>query len=138
MYKRKHTQHINSFKDVKARFPAATLGAVTIELEKDIYLTYGIPGNIGFNVMYVRTDVVDKYNLAIPTKWDDLYDLIPVLQKYKMNISPPDVPTLVYQAGGTQYKNNGRQVNFDSDLYLEMFTKVNALYGRVCCNFLSS
>lgn len=133
---------VDGFKTARSRFPSAMFGGVTIEMKKypndadndeSVHLVYGIPETIAFNVLFYRTDIVEKYNLPIPKTWDDYYDLIPILQKYNKEIAAPNVDEMIYQYGGTRFKNNGREVNFDSELYLDLFVKQNEFYTKYNC-----
>lgn len=133
---------VDGFKTARSRFPSAMFGAVTIEMKKypkeegnndSVFLVYGMPDSINYELMFYRKDIIERYNLPIPKTWDDLYDLIPMLQKYNMEIAAPTADVMIYQYGGTRYKNNGREVNFDSDLYLDVFTKMNEFYTQYRC-----
>lgn len=158
-----YTVQVEGFNDIKPRFVSAMWGGATLEKETDISLTYGVPETVNFGVFYYRTDIVEEYGLEIPSTWEDYYDLIPVLQKYSMEIGAPAIAATtkvitgtqivglsaaqftqsdffgppveywLYQMGGTKYKNGGREVNFDSELYLELFSKMNDFYTLYKC-----
>lgn len=130
---------VPGFKEIKSRYPEDLFGGVTIEMDKDettgdaIFMTYGIPETVNFSLLYYRTDICSEYNIPLPDTWDDYYTLIPLLQKYNMNIAAPDVSVLIYQYGGTLYRDNGRYSNIDSDLYLDLFVKCNEFITQYKC-----
>ena len=43
------------------------------------------------NMMFVRTDIFEELGLSIPETWEELYKLIPTLQRSNMNIGLPKV-----------------------------------------------
>lgn len=61
---------------------------------------YGIPETQEFYVMYIRTDIFDELDLAIPNTWQELMALLPVLQANSLSIGLP-------YADGYATMNNG-------------------------------
>ena len=127
------TATVDGFKEMKSRFPDAVWPGVSLEREKNLYYTYGLPETIDFPVLFYRTDIIEEYNIPIPETWDDYYDLIPLLQKYSMEIAAPTLDVLIYQYDSTKYLDGGRRVNIGSDTYLDLFTKINEFYTLYNC-----
>lgn len=85
---------------------------------------YAIPMTQDFHMMFYRTDIFEELGLDPPQTWDEMYAIIPVLQRNNMQIGLPyqstdaiDLidagmgsrnlfPTLLLQNGGTFYKDN--------------------------------
>lgn len=80
---------------------------------------YGMPETQGFDVLFYRTDIMDDLELDIPETWDDVIDMLPVIQQNNMHFGIPTVQsnsgivtepsmllTLVYQYGGQLYTDD--------------------------------
>jgi ABC-type glycerol-3-phosphate transport system substrate-binding protein len=88
---------------------------------------YALPMTQDFHMMFYRTDIFNELGLKPPETWDELYAIIPVLQRNNMQVGLPyqstdaiDLidagmgarnlfPTLLSQNGGTFYKNDNRE-----------------------------
>lgn len=88
---------------------------------------YALPMTQDFHMMFYRTDILDELGLEPPQTWEDLYKMIPVLQRNNMQVGLPyqsvdaiDLidagmgsrnlfPTLLSQNGGSFYKNNNTE-----------------------------
>ena len=46
---------------------------------------YGLPETQSFSVMFYREDVLEDLGLEIPQTWDQVLDIIPILQKHHMD-----------------------------------------------------
>lgn len=46
---------------------------------------YGMPDTLGASLLFYRTDIVRNLDLDIPESWDDVIDILPVLQNNGMN-----------------------------------------------------
>lgn len=89
--------------------------------------TYALPMTQDFHMMFYRTDIFGELGLKPPETWDELYAIIPVLQRNNMQVYLPyqsvdgiDLidagmgarnlfPTLLAQNGGSFYKNNDKE-----------------------------
>ena len=107
---------------------------------------YGIPINMNFNMMFVRTDVFDELGLDIPQTWDELYTIISKLQRANMTIGMPysvtssqssieagmgskDIfPALLFQNGGRIYNDELTATTLDEEATVEAFKKWVTLY----------
>lgn len=91
--------------------------------------TYAIPTTWNFNVMFYRTDIIADLGLSIPKTWDDMMAMVPVLQfnNMEVGISGDIMNTLLYQYGGSYWKDEGMSCNFDSAESLDAF--------ETLCNF---
>src|SRR5574344_2679829 len=89
--------------------------------------TYALPLTQDFHMMFYRTDIFEELGIKPPETWEDLYRIIPVLQRNNMQVGLPyqstdgiDLidagmgarnlfPTLLAQHGGDFYINNNKE-----------------------------
>lgn len=129
------------FADVKKRFNSELF--VPLELYGH---SYGIPTGVNFNMMFVRTDVLSKFDQEIPETWDDLLAMVPVLQYNNMDVGMPnDYRLYLYQtehgdiweefrnADGSVDVNdqrNGWRTTFDSNETLSAFEEMCEMFTQ--------
>ena len=95
---------------------------------------YGLPETQYFHVMFYRKDIFEELNLKIPDTWDDLINILPIIQKNNMNVGIPSVATNVqanidfsnflahlFQRGGRLYNDEGSRTLLDSGTAIEAF-----------------
>ncbi len=122
-----------TFADAKADnyVPAATN---TLEL---LGVTYGVPQEMNFAMMFYRMDVLAELGQEVPETWNQLLAILPTLQTNNMQIGVSYILALefmMYQRGGSmwQYEDNelyaGAKIGLDSDIALESFDFVCRLY----------
>lgn len=88
---------------------------------------YALPLTQDFHMMFYRTDIFEELGIEPPETWDDVYKIIPTLQRNNMQIGLPyqsadgiDLidagmgsrnlfPTLLTQHGGSFYKNDFKE-----------------------------
>lgn len=95
--------------------------------------TYALPETQSFPVMFYRTDILQELGLEVPDTWDDVIDMLSVLQKNHMTFGLPaynaggtaleltSFATLLYQFGGSIFSEDGKKVGFDSEEGIEAF-----------------
>ena len=105
---------------------------------------YGVPETQNFWVTYYRKDILDSIGIdKIPQTWDEIIEILPLLQSYGMNYFvplaqyeglKPFVATLpfIYQFGGDLYQPNGMSTAINTEetlkgmkLMSELFTLYN-------------
>ncbi len=101
---------------------------------------YALPETQTFPMMFYRADILDELGLQVPETWDDLYTILPDIQKNNMDIAIPtssiDTPNagltsflmLLYQMGGELYVEDGKQIALDSDMGINAFKTWTELY----------
>ncbi|MCL2442057.1 MAG: extracellular solute-binding protein [Treponema sp.] len=95
---------------------------------------YGLPETQYFHVMFYRKDIFEELDIEIPNTWDDLINILPIIQKNNMNVGIPSVATNVqmnidfsnflahlFQRGGTLYNEDGSRTLLDSEIAIEAF-----------------
>ena len=67
----------------------------------------------------------------MPQTWEDVYRVLPVLQKENMSIGigASIYQTMLYQKGGTFYKDDGIQANLDSEICVQTFAELTDLFN---------
>jgi ABC-type glycerol-3-phosphate transport system substrate-binding protein len=95
---------------------------------------YALPETQYFHVMFYRRDIFEELDITIPETWDDLINILPVIQKNNMNVGIPSVATTVqvsidfsnflahlYQRHGTLYNEEGSRTLLDGETAIEAF-----------------
>lgn len=87
---------------------------------------YAIPETLDFQAIIYRTDIFNSLGLEVPTTWDELRVLLPVLQRYGMNFYHNcsygrtgykwfyQTTPLIFQNGGKLYTEDGTATAIDS------------------------
>lgn len=79
---------------------------------------YAIPETTGLNVLFYRKDILEYLGLDVPSTWDDVINMLPILQSYQMNFYHPlgadtsyksygYTTPFIYSFGGEIYSDNG-------------------------------
>lgn len=103
---------------------------------------YGLPEQQVFEMLFYRKDIVEQLGLEVPETWDDVYKIIPVLQKNHMDFTLPIAQTtgvsgmepskafamLLYQMGGEFYKDDGAASQLDSEIAMKAFKQWTDFY----------
>lgn len=88
---------------------------------------YGLPETQNFWVTYYRVDILQSIGIeTIPQTWDEIIEILPILQSYGMNYFlplaqyeglKPFVATLpfIYQFGGELYTENGMETAINTE-----------------------
>ena len=85
---------------------------------------YGLPTSQDFSVLFVRSDILNDYDLEIPETWEDIYQMLPLLQRNNMSVAIGSLTGhLVLQNGGNYYVEDKSRTTFDSELYIDAFTE---------------
>lgn len=86
--------------------------------------TYALPDTQDFLIQYVRTDIFEEFELVdesgrviTPSNWDEVVDLLPVLQRQYLDYYLPNVKgalspllySMIKQYGGELYLNDGAE-----------------------------
>ncbi|MFC5989196.1 extracellular solute-binding protein [Marinicrinis lubricantis] len=103
---------------------------------------YALPEQQIFPMLFYRKDILEELELTPPETWQDVYNMISVLQKHNMEFYLPLEDTLnnanlvpnatfamlLYQNGGEFYSADQKQSALDSDISMEMFKKWTQFY----------
>ncbi|WP_158453657.1 extracellular solute-binding protein [Paenibacillus beijingensis] len=92
---------------------------------------YAIPETQSFPMLFYRKDILEQLHLDVPQTWEDMYRIIPELQKHNMEIAMPSnilFETMLYQSGGQFYQKDGIATDLDSAVGMDTFRKWTELY----------
>jgi len=101
---------------------------------------YALPEQQSFPMLFYRKDVLADLGLEVPKTWDDVYNMISVLQKNHMDFYLPletqagtMVPNatyamLLYQNDGQFYTDDQKASALDSEIAIEVFRKWTQFY----------
>lgn len=101
---------------------------------------YAIPETQNFWVTYYRKDILENIGITeIPQTWEEIIDILPILQSYGMNYYlplssytglKPFVATIpfIYQFGGTLYTEDGMETAINSEDSIEGITLMAELF----------
>ena len=115
---------------------------------------YGLPETQYFHVMYYRKDILEEFELDLPDTWDDLINILPIIQKNNMNVGIPSVATSVqvdidfsnflahlFQRGGRLYNEDGSRTLLDTETAIDAFDVYTKFYTHykapVVYNFIN-
>ena len=85
---------------------------------------YGLPITQSFPMMFYRTDILSEYGLEPPQTWDEILEILPVLQRNYMGIGLTGVDvfaSLLLQNGLTYYNDSLTKTTFDDPIAIECF-----------------
>lgn len=125
------------YKDVSSRFRNSAL--TPYEYNGGLF---ALPEQQSFPMLFYRKDILAELGLTPPKTWQDVYNMVSVLQKHNMEFYLPlENPTnnaalvpnatfamLLYQKGGEFYRDGGKKSALDSDISMEEFKKWTQFY----------
>ncbi len=109
---------------------------------------YALPETQAFDVMFYRKDVFAELGLSIPRTWEEFYQIVPVLQRNNLEVGLPDISAsvagvvqsapanqnmfsaLVFQKGGSYYKDDLKSTAFDEEPAKEAFAELVECYTK--------
>lgn len=125
----------SDFDEVASRFHDS--GLTPYKYDQGVY---ALPEQQSFPMLFYRKDILEELGLAPPKTWQDIYNMISVLQKHNMEFWLPIEATnaslvpnatfsmLLYQNGGEFYRDADKKSALDTDLSMEMFKKWTQFY----------
>lgn len=124
----------DGFDEVVTWFPEAAMTPLSLD-----GVTYGLPQTMAFSMMFYRVDVLYDLGLEIPDTWDDLYDIINVLQNKHLELglflkNNEGAEVFLYQAGETLFRENGYRINLDNNTVLSSFETFTDFYTKYSCD----
>ncbi len=116
--------------EVLDRFYDAAI--VPFEFEGGVY---ALPETMFFPMLFYRKDILNELKLKVPDTWDDVYKMLPVLQRYNMNFGIPSTDSalssfgmFLYQNGGTYYNQKGDKAMLGSDVAVNSMRQWTEMY----------
>ncbi|WEK54743.1 MAG: extracellular solute-binding protein [Candidatus Cohnella colombiensis] len=127
------------FKQVADRFTESAM--VPYQFNGGVY---GLSEQQIFDVLFYRIDILEELGLKVPQTWDDVYKMIPDLKKNNMEFGLPILNTkiqqspalpineafamLLYQHGGSFYKEDSSGSNLDTEIGMSTFQQWTDFY----------
>lgn len=132
----------DGFDELASRFHSSALAPLTVALGSSSghKAVFGIPQTQSFEVMFYRKDIFADLGVNVPTNWDEFHLILSKIlsRNYQVGMVVPSATmgffvSLVYQNGGTLYKNAGTEIAFDSDETLTAFTNLCNFFNLYSC-----
>jgi len=114
------------FEKVKTRFMPSAF--TNLSYREGVY---ALPETQTFPMLFYRKDILEELKLDVPQTWEDMYRVIPELQKHNMELAMPFISvfeTLLYQNGGQLYQGDGIATDLNSEIGIQAFRKWTELY----------
>ena len=104
---------------------------------------YALPETQNFAVMFYRTDIMGEIGAEVPNTWDDVIELLPLLQKNNMEFAMPSpervvdgvqnpdtagMMSILFQNGAKLYTPDKKRTLLDSEKSVEAFDFFTRLY----------
>jgi ABC-type glycerol-3-phosphate transport system substrate-binding protein len=107
---------------------------------------YGLPETENFFVLYYRKDILESLSLSVPSTWQDVLNMLPVLRRYGMSFYIPlsnssalksfdSTAPLIYQFGGKIYADDGLTAAIDDEKTIQALTFMTDLYREYSMPF---
>ena len=100
---------------------------------------YGIPLTNSYPMMFYREDILEELGLSVPESWDDLTEMLPVLNEKGLTVglgSPSDFSAgnafmLMMSQSGQSF--GGSELNLNEDYAKEAFARYVDFYDKYGC-----
>lgn len=103
---------------------------------------YALPETQTFQMLFYRTDILEELGLSVPNTWEELYNILGVIQKSYMDVGITTSAStgtvyatglnsytmFLYQNGGSLYEKDGIKSALDSEKAIDAFKKWTSLY----------
>ena len=93
---------------------------------------YALPEVQGFPMLFYRKDILAELGLEVPQTWDDVYAIIPELQKENMDfgirLNMGTYQMFLYQQGIPLFKEDVIMTNLDAEVAVQTFKELTQLY----------
>ncbi len=100
---------------------------------------YGLPETENFYVLFYRKDILSRLDLEVPETWDQVIDMLPVLERYGMSFYIPlsgsssfkswDMTSpFIYQFNGRIYSEDGFRASVDDENTISALSFIADLY----------
>ena len=130
------TAIIHGFDEVRTYFTPSAMVPLTLHdssvEDKNMLQVYGLPECQTFPMLFYRKDILVDLGLEVPTTWDELFEIVPVLQKKNLDvgIGPGMMPlqTLMFQQNVPLYVGDGIEINLNDNLALDAFKRMTKFY----------
>ncbi len=125
----KDLKTFNDVDEVEDRFTESAL--IPLKFEGALY---GLPETLSFPVLFYRNDILDMLGINVPQTWDDVLEMLPILQRNNMNFALPQpfignitgagfstYVMFLNQYGGNLYNQSANKALLDSNEAIDAF-----------------
>lgn len=92
---------------------------------------YALPETQTFSMLFYRTDILEELGLEVPETWDDIYDLLPIVQRNNMEVGMLDIyDSLLYQVGGSYYNEDYTKTALTEKAGMDCFIEYTNLFTQ--------
>jgi len=117
----------DDFEEISERFHPSAFTPFTFRDE-----VYALPEMQAFAMMFYREDILRELGLEIPRTWDDIYEVLPVLQRHNMNFGlVPNMGSMLmflYQQRVSLFYPDMVKTNLDSETAIRTLQQMSDLY----------
>ena len=101
---------------------------------------YALPETQTFPVLFYRTDIMEELGLSVPNTWEEMMEILPVIQKNHLEFGIPVATTaapeigmmsfwmFLYQLDGSIYDYEGAKSALDQEEAISAFTQWTNLF----------
>ncbi len=102
---------------------------------------YGLPETQGIYLLFYRKDILNFLGINPPDTWDEVLNILPVLQSYQMNFYHPLggegaykgfglTSPFIYQFGGEIYQDISYQTTFNEENTINAITFMTDIFNK--------
>lgn len=100
---------------------------------------YALPDTENFYVLFYRSDIMSALDIEVPSTWEDVTQIMPVLKRYGMNFYIPlssatslksfdSTLPFLFQYGSSVYQDNAFYVSLDNEASVRALSMMTELY----------
>ncbi len=101
---------------------------------------YAIPETTGLNILFYRKDILDFLAVDAPRTWDDVINILPIIQSYQMNFYHPlgadtsykaygSTTPFIYSYGGEVFSSDGMSTVLNTEEVISAITFMTDLFN---------
>ncbi|MFD2114970.1 extracellular solute-binding protein [Paenibacillus yanchengensis] len=90
---------------------------------------YAVPETQSFSMLYYRKDILKQHGLEVPNTWQDVYDMLPVLQQNNLNMMPPQHIPFFYQNNAEYFEVDGMKTGLNSESGYQAFKEWTDMFN---------
>ncbi len=93
---------------------------------------FGLPETLSFPMLFYRKDILKELDVEIPSTWDEVKVILSVFSNNQMDLGMLPTETtfasMLFQNGGSYYKEGGMASNLDSEVAINVFKEYTEYY----------
>ena len=100
---------------------------------------YGLPDTQNVYLLFYRTDILSTLDINVPTTWEEVTEIMPVLRRFGMNFALPlssatslksydSTLPFLFQYGSSVYRSDGFGANLNNASSIQALTMMTELY----------